>query len=157
MFRQKKFALLIKKSFFQNFLQLNLKENTKTMTSDCLYLYGALCWSCRSRLSTSLPLCASSSGVLLSSFFKLMSAPLSNNNRTASVLLFSAAKCSGVYLTTSCLFTSAPSCNRRSMTSVRLEHVAWWRAVQPYLSLTSTGIPSLNIRLTVVTSPCSAA
>ena len=45
MFRQKKKknALFMKKYFYQDFPQLNLKENTKTMTSDCLYLYGALC------------------------------------------------------------------------------------------------------------------
>ena len=155
----------MKKYFYQDFPQLNLKENTKTMTSDCLYLYGALCWSCRSRHSTSLPSTlhqvvfyfryflswcplhcpitigrlqsgcvvrpcalsshATSNGVLLSLFFKLTSAPLSNNNWIASVLLYRAAKCNGVSLNNRfCLFTSAPSYNRSLMTSVRLYSVA---------------------------------
>ena len=33
----------MKNYFNQDFPQLNLKINTKTMTSDYLYLYGALC------------------------------------------------------------------------------------------------------------------
>ena len=135
---------------------MNLKENTKAMTSNCLYLYGALCWSCRSRCSTSLPSGASSSGVLLSLFFKLMSPPLSNNSRATSMLLFRAAQCSGVFLNWVCLFTSAPSCIRYLMTSVWLYAVARRRAVQSYL-LTSTGMPSLNTRSTVLTSPYAAA
>ena len=39
----KKIALCMKNYFNQDFPQLNLKINTKTMTSDYLYLYGALC------------------------------------------------------------------------------------------------------------------
>ena len=42
-FVKKEIALFIKKSLLQNFLQLNLKENTKTMTSDSSYLYNVLC------------------------------------------------------------------------------------------------------------------
>ena len=79
---------LFMKQFHQDFPQLNLKENNKTMTSDCLYLYGTLCWSCRSRLSISLPLRTSTSGVLFLLFFKLMSAPLSHNSWATSLLLF---------------------------------------------------------------------
>ena len=135
---------------------MNLTKNTETMTYNRLYLYCALCWSCRSRRSTSLPLSASSNGVLLRLFFMLMSAPLSINSRTTSVLLSCAAKCNGVALYRSCLFTLAPSCSRYLTTSVRLDAVATWRAV-PNISLTSTGIPSRNIRSTVMTSPSSAA
>ena len=40
---KKKIALSMKNYFSQDFPQLNLKINTKTMTSDYLYLYGALC------------------------------------------------------------------------------------------------------------------
>ena len=128
------------------------------MTFNCLYLYCALCWTCRSRRSTSLPLRAWSSGVLFSLFIKLTSAPLSIKIRAASVLLFCAAQCNGVFLLYRfCLFTFAPSCSRCLMTSVRLNLVAKWRAVQPLPSLTSTGIPSLNNRSIVVTSPIHAA
>ena len=111
-----------------------------------------------SRRSISLPLRAKSSGVLLKLFIKLTSAPLSINVRTASVLLFRAAKCNGVSLVYRvCMFISAPSCSRCLMTSVQSYHDAWWRAVKPLPSLTSTGIPSLNIRSIVVTSPSTAA
>ena len=40
---KKKIALCMKNYFNQDFPQLNLKINTKTMTYDYLYLYGALC------------------------------------------------------------------------------------------------------------------
>ena len=97
-----------------------------------LYLYGALCWKCRSRRSTSLPLGALSSGVLSKPPFRLMPAPLSINSRTTSVLLLHAAKCNAVDLKCSvALFTSAPSCSRRLMTSVWLNSDARVRAV-PY-------------------------
>ena len=112
----------MKKYFYQDFLHLNLKKITKIITSKCLYPYNALCWTCRNRRSTSLPLSGWSSGVLLTLSLKLMSAPLSNNSRATSVLLFRASKCNGVYLLNRvCLFTWAPSCNRCLMVSVRLD------------------------------------
>ena len=148
----------MKKYFYQDFLHLNLKKITKRITSKCLYPYNALCWTCRNRRSTSLPLSGWSSGVLLTLSLKLMSAPLSNNSRATSVLQFHAAKCNGVYLLNRvCLFTWAPSCNRCLMVSVRLDIVARWRAVWPTSLLTSTGIPFRNIWSTVVTSPSIAA
>ena len=157
--KKSSFLYNMKKYFNQDFPKLNLTKNTKTMTSNCLYPYGVLCWTCRSRRSTSLPLRTKSSGVLLSSFIKLTSAPLSINIRTASVLLLSrAAQCNGVSLLYRvCLFTFAPSSSRCLMTSVSLNLDARWRAVEPSLSLTSTGIPSLIIRSIVVTSPLTAA
>ena len=127
------------------------------MTSNCLYLYDVLCWTCRSRRSTSVPLRATSSGVLLSLFFKLTSAPLSINIRVASVLLLRAAQCNGVFSYRVCMFISAPSCSRCLMTSVRLNIVAQWRVAKPTPLLTSTGTLSLTIRSIVVTSPSITA
>ena len=106
-------------------VEIFLKILKQWLPKQWLYLHGALCWSCSSRLSTSLPLCASSSGVLLSLFFMLMSAPLFINSRAISVLFFRAAKCNGVSLNQFCLFKSARSCSRCLMTSIRLDHVAW--------------------------------
>ena len=148
-----KFPLFTKRDFYKDLHRLNL---TRNMTSDWLYLYGALRWSSRSRRSTLLPSNALSSGVLLQLFFKLMSAPLSTNSRATSVLLFSAALWNGVLHHLFCLFTSAPACSRCLMTSVWLYLVAWRRAV-PSQSLTSTGIPSCNNRSTALTLPNSTA
>ena len=155
---QRSIGKSVDKYYNQGFARLNLKKNTKTMTSDWLYLYGALCWSCRSRRSTSVPLSASSSGALLWPFLMLMSAPLSINSRATSVELSCAAKCNGVTLVNRCcLFASAPSFSRSLTTSVRLDIVATWRAVQSRSSLASAGIPSRNIRSTVMMSPSIAA
>ena len=42
-FLKKKILFYMKKSFYQDFPRLKLNKNTKTMTSNCLYLYSALC------------------------------------------------------------------------------------------------------------------
>ena len=151
-----KCALFVKKYFCQDFTQLNLKKNTKTMISDWLYLYGALCWSCRSRRSTSLPSRASSSGVLFSLVFMLMSALSLSNSRVSSLLFSLTMKCNGTFLNLSCLFTSVPSSSRRLIKSVWWLFTATSRAVRPFSLHTSTGTPSRNIWSIFLTSPAPA-
>ena len=93
-------------------------KNTEAITSDWLYLYGGL--SSRSIRFTLLPSLASSSGVLLSLFTNLMSAPLFTNSWATSNELFIVAMCKGVRPSSSCMLTVAPACSRYFVTSSRL-------------------------------------
>ena len=143
-----KFSLFIKKYFYEDFPQLDLKNNTLPLWCTLLKLLEQKFNFCTFRRFIS--------GVLFSLVFMLMSAPALSNSRVSSLLFSLTVMCNGTFLNLSCLFTSAPSSSRRLTTSVRWLITAAIRAVRPFSLHTSTGTPSRNIWSIFLTSPTAA-
>ena len=143
-----KFSLFIKNYFYEDFPQLDLKNNTLPLWCTLLKLLEQKFNFCTFRRFIKRCLILVIFYVDVCSCIKQQSGEFT--------VVFPYGDVQWNLLNLSCLFTSAPSSSRRLTTSVRWLITAAIRAVRPFSLHTSTGTPSRNIWSIFLTSPTAA-